>query len=187
MLLRPVLSLNGFVSSSVHPTLLNKIASRTRQIAVKYRQSTFTRELHVSQLSTLVAVSTCQGSKRGSRGPRSLLCKTSTMASLTSRRPHTTSSKGKEPERRSNNGHEGHQHEHEHDHQHDHQHGHNHDGHTHSHSHSQSVFGSFAHAHSHADGGHGDAEKVIEALRGSGMLVSFHLLCASVEETRVQF
>lgn len=78
------------------------------------------------------------------------------MATLSTRRPHTTQSKGKEPERRTQEEHPDHDHDHDHDH------------HDHSHSHSHSLLGSLAHTHSHAEESHADAEKVVEALRGRG-------------------
>ena len=81
------------------------------------------------------------------------------LAMLAARRPHTTQSpKGKEPGRSA-------QDEHDHAHQHEHEHEHHHE---HSHSHSHSVFGSLAHSHSHGEDGHGDAERVVEALKGGG-------------------
>ncbi|KAI0812357.1 cation efflux family-domain-containing protein [Irpex lacteus] len=89
------------------------------------------------------------------------------MASLTSRRPHTTSPKGKEPERATGVDQRKEEHDHEHDHDHDHDHTHA-EGHEHSHSHSHSVLSSFGHAHTHGEGGHGDADQVMAALTGRG-------------------
>ena len=162
MLARPPLPLGGFASSSIHST---SVAS-AKGIVSKYRQGTALGR-HVSRLSTFT--STCPAVKRRSKPLCPLPFMSASMINLTNRRPHTTSSKGKgkEPERRTDHDHGEHEHEHDHAHEHNHDH---HEGHTHahSHSHSQSVFGSFGHTHSHAEGGHGDAEKVIEALKGSG-------------------
>lgn len=165
MLPRPPLPLGGLASSSIHPTVSVHLASSARRIVFRYRQASAAAS-HVSPLYTLV--STCPVVKRRSKALSALPLIPIPMASLTSRRPHTTSPKGKEPERRTD-----HDHDHDHDHAHEsgHEHGHEHhntDAHLHSHSHSHSVFGSFAHAHTHGEGGHGDAEKVVEALRGAG-------------------
>jgi len=100
---------------------------------------------HVSQSSTLAP--TCRATGKWLRASGSPSFALVQMATLTSRRPHTNSAKGKEPERRT-----------DHDHDHD-----------HSHSHSHSAFGgSFVHGHSHGEGGHGDAEKVVAVLSGAG-------------------
>ncbi|KAI0093379.1 cation efflux family-domain-containing protein [Irpex rosettiformis] len=101
------------------------------------------------------------------------------MASLTSRRPHTTSTKGKEPERPTEVDH----HKREQDHDHDHNHEHNHDDgheHSHSHSHSHSVLSSFGHAHTHGEGGHGDADQVVAALTGKGARITLIGLASNV-------
>lgn len=99
---------------------------------------------------------------------RILVCSVTQMASLTSRRPHTTSPKGKEPERSRGVDQRKEEHDREHDHDHDHTHA---EGHEHSHSHSHSVLSSFGHAHTHGEGGHGDADQVMAALTGRGALL----------------
>ncbi|KAI0689965.1 cation efflux family-domain-containing protein [Cytidiella melzeri] len=86
------------------------------------------------------------------------------MATLSSRRSHTTSAKGKEPERRVD-GLGVREHEQENNNEHEHE---NDISPSHSHSHSHSVLGSFGHAHTHGEGGTGDADKVVAALSGAG-------------------
>ncbi|KAI0717297.1 hypothetical protein C8T65DRAFT_694400, partial [Cerioporus squamosus] len=80
------------------------------------------------------------------------------MATLTARRPYSTPSKGKEPERAATDSH---------DHVHDHQtetHSH-----SHSHSHSHGILGALVHRHDHAEEGHTkDPEKIVQALKGEG-------------------
>ncbi|KAH9940443.1 cation efflux protein [Epithele typhae] len=66
-----------------------------------------------------------------------------------SRRAHTTHSKEKEPAT----------------HSHDSDHGH---GHAHSHSHSDGFFSSLVHTHGHGEGDHGEAEHMVQALKGGG-------------------
>ncbi|KAI0684869.1 hypothetical protein BC835DRAFT_1387528 [Cytidiella melzeri] len=86
------------------------------------------------------------------------------MATLSSRRSHTTSAKGKEPERQVDGlGNREHQQENDNEHKHE-----NDIGPSHSHSHSHSVLGSFGHAHTHGEGGTGNADKVVAALSGAG-------------------
>ncbi|KAI0779922.1 hypothetical protein C8Q74DRAFT_1261951 [Fomes fomentarius] len=83
-----------------------------------------------------------------------------TMATLSARRPHSTQSKGKEPERTGHSATESHDHEHDHDHDH---------SLSHSHSHSHGFFGSLIHTHDHSDGGHEqDAEQIVQAFKGEG-------------------
>ncbi|KAJ8503127.1 hypothetical protein ONZ45_g11131 [Pleurotus djamor] len=61
---------------------------------------------------------------------------------------------------------QGHDHAHEHKHTHEHNHGQEHE-HDHDHAHSHSIFSS--HSHSHGEGGHSHgADKIMEALQGSG-------------------
>ncbi|KAI0661090.1 hypothetical protein C8Q70DRAFT_693385 [Cubamyces menziesii] len=77
------------------------------------------------------------------------------MSALTARRPHSTQSKGKEPEQP--------------DHSHDHAHDHDHASHSHSHSHSHGLFSTLVHTHDHAEEGHTkDPEKIVQALQGQG-------------------
>ncbi|KAF4563379.1 hypothetical protein EYR36_003822 [Pleurotus pulmonarius] len=79
------------------------------------------------------------------------------------RRPYSAN-KGKDTSPNGNGSSHDHKdtHEHEHKHEHDHEHEHEHE---HDHSHSHSIFS--LHSHSHGEGGQG-AEKIIEALQGSG-------------------
>lgn len=157
---RPPLPVTGFCSSSsIHPTLSAKFISSTRRLSSKYRErAACGRELHVSRLSTLVRTCSAACASQGLKGRQSLSPSPPlvvTMATLNARRPHTTSSKGKEPERRD---HEEHDHDNDHDH-----------GRGHSHTHSHSVFSSLGHAHTHGENGHGDAETVVKVLQGAGM------------------
>ncbi|KAI0682664.1 hypothetical protein BC835DRAFT_1399089 [Cytidiella melzeri] len=86
------------------------------------------------------------------------------MATLSSRRSHTTLAKGKEPDRRVDGlGVRGHEQENDNEHEHE-----NDISLSHSHSHSHSVLGLFGHAHTHGKGGTGDADKVVAALSGAG-------------------
>lgn len=156
MFLRPV---HGIASCTGHTTLSLKLTTTSaRQLSTKSRTITaHGYDLHVNPV-----LQTCPGSRKwtSTRGP--LVLTSTHMATLSSRRPHTTSAKGKDPERPT--GVDRHEHEHDHDHEHEHEHGHSH---SHSHSHSPSVLG-FGHAHTHGEGGHGDAEQVVAALSGAG-------------------
>ncbi|EJF57763.1 hypothetical protein DICSQDRAFT_173634 [Dichomitus squalens LYAD-421 SS1] len=81
------------------------------------------------------------------------------MSTLTTRRAHSTQSKGKGPER----GTESHDHEHEHSHD-----AHSHT-HSHTHTHSHGFFRSLVHRHDHSDDGHAkDPEQIVQALKGEG-------------------
>lgn len=108
-------------------------------------------------ISTFVFPSSC--SRVSSFSPSLILVPTSHMATLTARRPHSTQSKGKEPQRSTES--------------HDPNHDHSNDPHTHSHSHSHShshgFLGSFAHSHDHSEEEHSkDAEQIVQALKGQG-------------------
>lgn len=82
------------------------------------------------------------------------------MATLTARRPHSTQSKGKEPEQPETST--AHPHDHDHDHASDH-------SHSHSHSHSDGIFSTLVHRHDHGEEGHSkDAEQIVQALQGQG-------------------
>ncbi|KAI0768760.1 cation efflux family-domain-containing protein [Trametes elegans] len=77
------------------------------------------------------------------------------MATLTSRRPISTESKGKQPERHEQPGHSP---THSHDHADD-----------HSHSHSHGIFSTLVHRHDHGEEVHAkDAEQIVQALKGQG-------------------
>ncbi|RPD63686.1 hypothetical protein L227DRAFT_496270 [Lentinus tigrinus ALCF2SS1-6] len=83
------------------------------------------------------------------------------MSTLATRRPHSTSSKGKQPERSQSSATDSHGHDHDHD---------PHlPSHSHSHSHSHGFLGSLVHRHDHSEEGHAkDAEQIVQALKGEG-------------------
>ncbi|KAI0356398.1 hypothetical protein OH77DRAFT_1424062 [Trametes cingulata] len=83
------------------------------------------------------------------------------MATLTTRRPHSTSSsKGKGPETAAHSSAPS---------SHDHDHDHSPASHSHSHSHSHGIFSTLVHRHDHAEEGHAkDPEQIVQALKGQG-------------------
>ncbi|TBU30178.1 cation efflux protein [Dichomitus squalens] len=79
------------------------------------------------------------------------------MSTLTTRRAHSTQSKGKGPE----GGTESHDHDHSHD-------AHSH-AHSHTYSHSHGFFRSLVHRHDQGEDGHAkDLEQIVQALKGEG-------------------
>ncbi|RDX48034.1 hypothetical protein OH76DRAFT_1353177 [Lentinus brumalis] len=81
------------------------------------------------------------------------------MATLTARRPHSTQSKGKEPERTQPSATGSHDHD---------QPTETH-SHSHTHSHSTGFFGALVHRHDHDEEGHvKDPEQIVQALKGEG-------------------
>ncbi|EJF60357.1 cation efflux protein [Dichomitus squalens LYAD-421 SS1] len=91
------------------------------------------------------------------------------MSTLTTRRAHSTQSKGKGPE----GGTESHDHDHSHD-------AHSH-AHSHTYSHSHGFFRSLVHRHDQGEDGHAkDPEQIVQALKGEGTSSSHFSLTSNV-------